>query len=241
MKKNNWNFALPEDKEKFIAMSDILYIYLLSISEHNPKPIYDDEAGEYIEGHYSYIYLDKNPKTGKKDYRAEDIWKALGMKKSTYYRRYNELKKLRLIQEDTYYGRKILKIPFLKSNKIVDIRTCKFLTEYYSNTTKDECPVVPNDIIKLLAILKVIYYSSNPTFTIRKLKLNLGYNTTHSDKNEDTLFLLNLLQSFKLVDFKKQIIERERAGDITKFELLWVNDNYDDNTYIQEFVQRILL
>lgn len=235
-KKIDWNFALPEDKEKFVAMSDILYTHLFSISKHNPKPVYNDETGEYTEERYNYIYLDKNPKTGKKDYRAEDTWKALGMTKSTYYNKYNKLKELHLIQEDTYYGRKILKIPFIRSNKLVDVRTCKFLTEYYNNVTRDECPVVPNDIIKLLAILKIIYFSKNKTFTIGRLKGNLGY-SDHKEKDDHVLFLLNLLRSFKLIDFEGQIIEREGAGDIVKFDLLWVNDNYNDNMYICEFIK----
>lgn len=236
-KSKDWNFALPNG-DRFKAMSDILYTYLVSISKHNPKRHFNEDTYKIEdEENYNYIYLDKNPKTGKKDYDAKAIQEKLCMPKTTYYRKYNKLKDLRLIRETYYYDRKILKIPYIKSDRIVDVRTCKFLSEYYGMVGKEVCKVLPEDIIKILAILKIIYYSNDPTFTIRTLKLNLGYSTTNSDKDNYIIYLLDILKSLDLIDYKARVIERDNSFDIIKFDLLLVDDRYNNNLKIHKYIK----
>ena len=169
MSEKQWNFALPEDNNIFKAMSDILYTYLYSISKHNPYK----KNGVYMEN-YNYIFLDKRP-NGEPRYSHKDTMERLGMAKTTYYRRFNKLLELGLIEKIERRGRKLLIIPFVESKRILDVKTCNFLASLHKDLN-----FVPDDIIKVLCLLKIYYYSNDKNFTINMLKANLGYSTDNS-------------------------------------------------------------
>lgn len=216
MSEKNWNFALPEDGEVFKAMNDVLYTYLYSISKHNPKKSY----GGYKEN-YNYIYLDKGP-NGEKKYSPKETYEKLKISRPTYYRRFNKLIELGLIEKGEYKGRKVLYIPFIESKKILDVRTCKFLTEYCENGGT----FVPDDIIKVLCLLKIFLYSDDKTFTIRKLKANLGYSLENNQKDGYIFKLLDILRGLDLIEYEGYI---KKEGDVERLILtiLKVDDRYN--------------
>ena len=140
------------EKERFQAMSDTLYTYLYSISKHNPAK-YED--GTFQEN-WNYIYLDKNEEKGYPRYNATNTYKKLGISKSTYYRRMEILKKYKLISEEKdSKGRRFLKIPFIRSRMILPVKTCSFFTDCKNRKNNAD------DIIKLMAILKIYYYGED--------------------------------------------------------------------------------
>ena len=199
---SDWNFALPEEDDVFKAMSDILYTYLYSISKHNPKRV----AGQYIEN-YNYIYLDKGP-NGEKKYSHKDTYTKLGLSKSTYYRKLNTLKDLGLIMETEHRGRKIFKIPFIESNRILNVKTCGYLSTAYKGLG-----FPPEDIIKTLCLLKIYYCSDDRTFTTRLIKANLGYSLTNTDKDDYVHLILGILKGLDLIDYTGHIV---KDGEVEK-------------------------
>ena len=186
-------FALPENDETFKAMSDILYTYLYSISKHNPKK----KNGVYLEK-YNYIYVDGR----NGSFTHKDIYTELNMSRATYYRKLDTLEKLGLLYRTEYYGRKIIQIPFINSKKILNVDTCKFLS-----TISNNLGWVPDDVIKILCLLKIYYYSKDKTFTISLIKANLGYSTKNNDKNSYVYALLNILRGLDLIDFYGEVKE----------------------------------
>lgn len=216
MSEKQWNFALPEDNNIFKAMSDILYTYLYSISKHNPYK----KNGVYMEN-YNYIFLDKRP-NGEPRYSHKDTMERLGMAKTTYYRRFNKLLELGLIEKIERRGRKLLIIPFVESKRILDVKTCNFLASLHKDLN-----FVPDDIIKVLCLLKIYYYSNDKNFTINMLKANLGYSTDNSQKDNYVLNLLTILRGFSLIEFSGRTIER---GAVIQniFTVEYVNDKFNE-------------
>lgn len=220
-----WNFALPDpeknnnEREKFEAMSDTLYTYLYSISKHNPQRYTD---GTFVEN-WNYLYLDKNIEKDVPRYNATNTQKILGISKSTYYRRLEILKKYKLIIEETdSAGRRYYKIPFIQSKMILPVKTCAFFTNC------KERKQTADDIIKLMAILKIYYYSEDKYFTMRKLRMQMGYSETHTDKDEYLRNLLITLRGFGIIKWEteeKNLPSRKKEIRyyITKFD-----DEYND-------------
>ena len=223
-KNNDWNFALPDpcqndyEKERFQAMSDILYTYLYSISKHNPQRYAD---GTFVEN-WNYIYLDKNEEKGYPRYNATQVYKSLNISKSTYYRRMEILKKYNLVYEDKdSKGRRIFKIPFIRSTMILPVKTCKFFTESKSRA------FVPDDIIKLMAILKIYYYSENKYFTMRQLRLQMGYAVNHNNKDTYLNDLLIILRGFNILDWKCEEVPLQNNRIEVRYFITSFNDEYN--------------
>ena len=218
--EENELIALPEEDYIFKAMSDILYTYLYSISKHNPKKV----CGQYIEN-YNYIYLDRGPE-GEKKYSHKDTYTKLGLSKTTYYRRLNVLKDLDLVIETKRKGRKIFKIPFIESNRILHVKTCSYLSTAYK-----DLKFPPEDIIKTLCLLKIYYCSNDKTFTTRLIKANLGYSLTNTDKDDYVHLILGILRGLDLVDYRGEVA---KDGEVEKviYTLLKVDDSFNSQLEI---------
>lgn len=208
-------FALPENDKTFSSMSDILYTYLYSISKHNPTKY----NGQFIEN-YNYIYLDKGP-NGEPKYSHTNTMKKLGISKATYYRKLNKLKSLGLIRETQYNGRPILKIPYIDSKRILNVKTCQFLSTAYN-----KLGFPPEDIIKILSLLKIYFHSGDPTFTIRILKANLGYSLTNKDKDYYVRYMLDILRGIDLIDFEGEVVKKGTCEHVV-YTLTNVNDEFN--------------
>lgn len=220
-----WNFALPDpkkndyEKERFQAMSDILYTYLYSISKHNPQRYPD---GTFIED-YNYIYLDKNEEKGYPRYVASKVYNELKISKSTYYRRMEILKKYQLVYEDKdEKGRRFLRIPFIQSRMILPVKTCQFFTNAQYRDSS------PDDIIKLIAILKIFYYGENKYFTMRQLKQQMGYSVTNNDKVETLKNLLIILRGFNIITWTCEEIPLKNNRVEIRYHITSFNDEYND-------------
>ncbi len=209
--------ALPQDNERLKYMSDLLYTKLVAMSKHNPKK---DEIGEYKE-YYNYIYMDANPKTGEKGFSHQEMWESLGMSRATYYRKFKKLQELKLIKIVHYYNRRVLLIPFINASELLDLRTCEFLTRVYR-----KLGLIPDDIIKVLCLAK-IQFKKDKLLTVNQLKKDLGYSTSNKNKNEYVRFLLDILRSLDLIDFKINVVQR---GDKIAhyFYLKKVDDTYNE-------------
>ncbi len=231
-KKDNLNFnlGLPADKKCFQKMNDILYTYLYSISKHNPAK---DESGNFIE-QYRYIYKDKDPKTGKQMFCATEIMKELGMKRTTFYRKYNQLISLGLIEEAYYGRRKVILIPFLPTDKILNMKTCKYLSTLYSNSNLN---FSPTDIIKILAVLKIKFYDKNKTFTLAWLKQRIGYSIHYYDKDLYFRFLLDILNGLGIIDFYINIDKQENKT-IWYYNLTNFDDSFNAKIKQYEYIDR---
>lgn len=227
-KEKKWEFALPEDPETFKAMSDILYTYLYSISKHNPLR----RGGKFVE-EYNYIYLDKGP-NGESKYNATETYKKLGLSKATYYRKFEQLKKLGLIRLSTYHGRKTLEIPFVYSNRIINVKTCEFLSRSYN-----KLGFVPEDIIKILAILKVWYFSPDRTFTVRQLKMNLGMSLNTDKKDEYVKYMLIVLRGLDLIEYDTEEIKKG-ASIWIKYTLTKFDDKYNSKMEAYDFEEKLI-
>lgn len=208
------NYALPDDEEVFKAMSDVLYTYLQSISKHNPYKV----GGKFVED-YNYIYLDKGP-NGEPRYNHSEAMRKLGLKSSTYYRKLEQLKRHELvIEEKLSNGRRIFKLPYIESKRILNLKTCAFISTCYSKLS-----FPPEDIIKILCLLKIYYYSDDKTFTTRILKANLGYSLTNTDKDCYVRYSLDILRSLDLIDFNPII---HKQGNVT--QVTYVLTKFDDS------------
>lgn len=196
LRNQNQNFALPEDAKIFKTMNDILYSYLYSISKY--------DLNEFE--NYNYIYLDKGP-SGEKKYSHKDTYTKLGLSKSTYYRKLNILKDLGLIMETEHKGRRIFKIPFIESNRILNVKTCGYLSTAYKGLG-----FPPEDIIKTLCLLKEYYFNSK-SFTIYSIKANLGYSLTNTDKDDYVHLILGILKGLDLIDYTGHIV---KDGEVEK-------------------------
>lgn len=219
------NFALPED-DRFKSMSDILYTYLYSISKHNPKKC----GGTYIQ-QYNYIYLDKGP-NGEPKYSHADAIRKLGISKATYYRKFDKLIDLQLIERTSYNGRPIIKIPFVESERILNVRTCQFLSTAYSKLA-----FPPEDIIKVLSLLKIYYYSEDKTFTTRVLKANLGYSLTNKDKDNYVRYMLDILRGLDLIDFEGKEVKKGASTSVI-YTLTKVDDSFNNRLQWYEAEQQ---
>ena len=195
--RNVENFTLPENKEVFKIMDDVLYTYLYSVSKYNSNEFEN----------YNYIYLDKGP-NGEKKYSHKDTYTKLGLSKSTYYRKLNILKDLGLIMETEHRGRRIFKIPFIESNRILNVKTCGYLSTAYKGLG-----FPPEDIIKTLCLLKIYYCSDDRTFTTRLIKANLGYSLTNTDKDDYVHLILGILKGLDLIDYTGHIV---KDGEVEK-------------------------
>lgn len=219
--KKEWEFALPDpeknkyEKERFTAMSDTLYTYLYSISKHNPARYPD---GILIEP-WNYLYIDKDKDNKYPRYNASQTQRILGISKSTYYRRLQTLIKYDLIKEEKdSNGRRYYKIPFIQSKMILPVKTCAFFTNCQHRKNNAD------DIIKLMAILKIYYYSENKYFTKRQLRLQMGYSATHTDKDEYINELLITLRGFGIIDW----IFEEKNLPNNKKEIRYIIKFFDD-------------
>lgn len=219
------NFALPED-DRFKSMSDILYTYLYSISKHNPKKY----GGAYVQ-QYNYIYLDKGP-NGEPKYSHADTIRKLGISKATYYRKFDKLIDLQLIERTSYNGRPIIKIPFVESERILNVRTCQFLSTAYSKLA-----FPPEDIIKVLSLLKIYYYSEDKTFTTRVLKANLGYSLTNKDKDNYVRYMLDILRGLDLIDFEGKEVKKGASTSVI-YTLTKVDDSFNNRLQWYEAEQQ---
>lgn len=226
----DWNFALPDpqenlqSKEMFQAMSDTLYTYLYSISKHNPQKNYD---GTYVEN-WNYLYIDKNEEKGYKRYNASEVMRKLGIARATYYRRMETLKKYKLIKEcKDAKGRRYFKIPFIKSSMILPVKTCAFFTG------GEHRGFVPEDIIKLMAIIKILFYSDYKYFTMRFLRLEMGYSANHIDKNAYLRELLIILRGFGIVGWECQEIQLANNRKEIRYYITNFDDSY--NVIMQNF------
>lgn len=221
------NFALPED-DRFKTMSDILYTYLYAISKHNPTK----RNGSYIQ-QYNYIYLDKGP-NGEPKYSHADTMRKLGISKATYYRKFDKLIDLHLIERTTYNGRPIIKLPFIDSERILNVRTCQFLSTAYSKLA-----FPPEDIIKVLSLLKIYFYSEDKTFTTRVLKANLGYSLTNKDKDSYVRYMLDILRGLDLIDFTGKEVKKGAAISII-YTLTKVDDSFNNRLQWYEAEQECI-
>lgn len=222
MSKTSWDFALPDphkndyEKERFSAMSDILYTYLYSISKHNPLKYTD---GTYAEN-WNYIYLDKYKDYPR--YNASAVYRKLNMSKSTYYRRMETLKKYNLVYESKDdQGRRILKIPFIQSKMILPVKTCEFFTRGEKRSYS------PDDIIKLMAIIKIYYYGQDKYFTMRQLRTQMGYSITHNDKDAYLRELLTILRGFNIVKWNCSEISLQNNRTEIRYEITHFDDSYN--------------
>lgn len=208
-----------KEDDVFKAMSDILYTYLYSISKHNPKRV----AGQPFKENYNYIYLDKGP-NGEKKYSHKDTYTKLGLSKSTYYRKLNTLKDLGLIMETEHRGRRIFKIPFIESNRILNVKTCGYLSTAYKGLG-----FPPEDIIKTLCLLKIYYCSDDRTFTTRLIKANLGYSLTNTDKDDYVHLILGILKGLDLIDYtdKRPYSKRWREVEKVIYTLTKADDTFN--------------
>lgn len=196
-------------------MSDILYTYLYAISKHNPNR----RNGQYLQ-QYNYIYLDKDP-NGEPKYSHTNTMQKLGISKATYYRKFNKLIDLQLIERTTYHGRPIIKLPFIESERILNVRTCQFLSTAYNKLA-----FPPEDIIKVLSLLKIYYYSDDKTFTTRILKANLGYSLTNKDKDSYIRYILDILRGLDLIDFTGKEVKKGATISIV-YILTKVDDRFN--------------
>lgn len=216
----DWNYALPND-ERFKMMSDVLYTYLFSISYHNPIK----RAGRFIE-QYNYIYLDKD-KNGKK-YNVTAICKRLGFTRATYYRKFEKLQQLDLIEVTEYHGRPIIKLPYIDSERVLNVKTCAFLSKSYG-----QLGFCPEDLIKILCLLKIYYCSDDKTFTTRVVKASLGYSLTNKDKDLYVHYALDILRGLDLIDFTCEIVE-EGCTKRVVYTLTKADDSFNERLQTYE-------
>lgn len=199
-------------------MSDTLYTYLYSISKHNPTR-YED--GTFVEN-WNYIYLDKNEEKGYPRYSATNTYKKLGISKSTYYRRMEILKKYHLISEEKdAKGRRYLKIPFIHSKMILPVKTCSFFTDCKNRKNNAD------DIIKLMAILKIYYYNENKYFTMRQLRIQMGYSVSHIEKDDYLRELLTILSGFNIVKWEVNPVKLSNDRIEVRYNIIHFSDEYN--------------
>ncbi len=224
MAKKEREFALPDsekndyEKECFQAMSDTLYTYLYYISKHRPDRYPD---GTFVEN-WNYIYIDANKEKGYPRYNAAEVQRELKISKTTYYKRLAILKKYRLIEEaKDEKGRRIFKIPFIQSKMILPVKTCQFFTQA---AERKQCP---EDIIKLTAVLKIYYYSRDQYFTMRQLRLQMGYASNHNNKDKDLRTLLIILRGFGIIDWEYEEIQLSNNRTEIRYYITKFDDSYN--------------
>lgn len=214
--------ADEDQDEVFKEMNDRLYCYLVFISKHNPDKI----DGEYVEK-FSYIYLDKDS-NGKYSYDPKETMRRLGMSSATYYRKLKKLKELGLVYEArSQFGRKILKIDFISSKRILNMETCVLLSQIKNEDKKQN----NDDILKILSILKILN-AGKKRFTLRTLRTNLGYadGTNYENKNWHIRYLLGILTWLELISVEVDQIIDNQSNPSVYYKINWVNDKPNKKT-----------
>lgn len=110
---------------------------------------------------------------------------------------------------------------------ILPVKTCAFFAE------GEHRGFVPEDIIKLMAIIKILSYSEYKYFTMRFLRLEMGYSANHIDKNAYLRELLIILRGFGVVEWECQEVQLAN----NRKEIRYFITNFDDsyNKIMQNF------
>lgn len=196
----------PTEAEQFKKVTDnhwTVYYYLLSISYKN-----------YHEFH-RYVY--------RKDINITQASKDLGINRQTFYNSLKALQKVHLIIIDENSKKQIIYIN---------------IPEVYATISKDLLiqllsyrKILTIDLLRTYLFVKIVHSNvTNKDVTIRNIVRCLGHSDTTSENYKKVEVYLNLLKSWKLIDYKCNYKLNETIGGYRVYNFTHVNNSSEELT-----------
>lgn len=198
----------PQQAKKYTSLTDnqwAVYYYLLSLSDYNSIKRED----------HRYVYRDT--------FNITQMSKELGFTRATYYNSLKALEKKGLI-DNSFKEYIILPLP-----KIYTQISRSLIKQLLYYRTSD----MSIDLLRVYLFCSYMWehYKENKPFTLRNVVKCLGHSDSRQEYYNRVEVSLDLLASWKLINFRTEMIEHEVYG---KYRIYKITDVYASSKELDE-------